>query len=91
MSEAAVAFPGSPTAWKKMEVILMKQVKVMRERKTRKVWMANSQYSGLPWPKMPTTSWGQSSKTSVAARPTARVVARISWYVLRTRSYFSAP
>ena len=41
--EEITACAGFPTAWKKMDVIFMIQVKVTRERKIRKVFSANTQ------------------------------------------------
>ena len=43
MVEAMVAYSGLPTAWKKMELVLIRQLKVISDRKMRIVFSPNSQ------------------------------------------------
>ena len=67
--DTIVAFKGSPIAWKKIDIILIKQVKLTSIKKIPNVFTAKSIYRLSLVPNILITTSGHNSNTKVEVSP----------------------
>lgn len=92
IKETIVALIFCPTAWKKIEVILIKQVPVTKDKNILNSFLENSRYnSSFAEPNIPIIASGNISMIPVETIPTIKENIKISWYVFFTLTILPAP